>query len=130
MRSSASAVEGFSLLEVVVAAAIVGAVTMGGLAALGAQLRAAAAAEDSVRAVALAEHILAEAALGAYQGRPGESVEVPRLPHPYDRFRATVSATAGTPLPGLETFEVAVRWGGGERRLTAIYRAARAGVER
>lgn len=110
---------GFTLLEVMVALAIVGLVLVGALGAAGADLRASAKAASTIEAVALADALLerlevrSAADLRALRrGRRG------RFEPPLDRYRWRITSGAVPGRPSLEQVTVTVRWSDGAVRAT------------
>lgn len=106
---------GFTLLEAVVALAIVAAVLIGALSAAGAQLRASAGAADAVVAASLAEDLIELSALRGPDGaaRLVMREESGRFEPPLDDFAWSTRAIRLPEESGLAELQVEVSWPGG-----------------
>jgi len=124
---------GFSLLEAVVALAVLGAVSVAALAALGAQLRTSERAATALTAEALTDDRLARARLLDRDelAHLPDSLAAGRFDVPWDRFSWRIGSREV--LDHTDVFEVtvAVRWEGGTYDLaTRLYRPRSQGVGR
>ena len=117
--------QGFTLLEAVVALAIVSLAVTASLAAVGAELQAASKGRTALEATALAEERLAALVLadGAELEALPDSLAEGRFPKPFDAYRWSASAR---PVPneiGVYELTVVVEAASMKRRLvTRIFR--------
>ena len=124
-RRSRAPTAGFSLLEVLVAVAIVGLTAVAALALLDAELRAASHAVRTLEAQALAEYRLAEARLLGrtdlirLQGQIAEG----RFDSPFDDYAWALAVRPVPGEPALVEAEARVSWDGGEIVLHSRFRA-------
>lgn len=123
--SRAPAAGGFSLLEVLVAVAVVGLTAVAALALLDAELRAASHAVRTLEAQALAEYRLAEARLLGptdlmkLQGRSAEG----RFTPPFQDYAWALAVRPVAGEAALVEAEARVSWDGGEVVLHGRFRA-------
>ena len=119
---------GFSLLESVVALALVSSASVAGLAAFGAQLRTSTRAGASLEAQALAEDRLARVRLlprDEVEHLP-DSLRAGRFDRPWDRFTWKAETRELVDRDNVFEVRVDVGWEGGEYRLaTRLYRVPR-----
>lgn len=117
---------GFTLLEVLVALAILGTVVAGWLAAFGSELRTMARSSEVVTAASLARERLASIELLAAHRLPSlpDSLEAGAFPEPLEMYRWAASARAvrGRSLVELD---VTVSGPGASRRLTTLVPVSR-----
>jgi type II secretion system protein I len=128
MCAPRSAEGGFSLLEAVVALAIVAVVSVAALSSLGAELRAAARARDTLPASLLAEHRLAVLHLLPAEGLAHlpDSVARGRFEEPFRDYAWRADAEPLPGQPGLYEVEVEVSWPDGSYVLRSrLYRPER-----
>ena len=116
---------GFSLLEAVVALAIVGVASVGALAAFGAELRTADRGRRALEANALAEERLAHLRLlpRAELDPLRDSLRKGQFPKPFDQYRWEVSARSVPTRTDLFDLAVTVKWD--DRSYTEATRAYR-----
>jgi prepilin-type N-terminal cleavage/methylation domain-containing protein len=116
---------GFSLLEAVIALAIVGVTAIAALSAVGNELRATEYARRALEADALAADRLA--AIGIltdeeFRQMP-DSIAAGRFPPPFDEYRWTVHAEPVLGEEGLTDITVQIEWGVGSLAIqTKLYR--------
>ena len=116
---------GFSLLEAVVALAIVGVTAVAALGSVGAEIRAAEDARIALEAEALAVQQLAliEILTGEDLQRLPDSLARGRFDPPFERYRWTASTTPVLGEEGLTAVQVDVEWSSGSFPLrTLLYR--------
>ena len=103
---------GFSLLEAVVALAIVGVTAVGALAAVGAELRAADDARTTLEAEALAVHRMKtiEMLKAEQLQRVPDSLARGKFDPPFERYRWTVATEPVMGEEGLTAVTVEVEW--------------------
>jgi prepilin-type N-terminal cleavage/methylation domain-containing protein len=103
---------GFSLLEAVVALAIVGVTAVGALAAVGAELRAADDARTALEAEALAVHRMKtiEMLTAEQLQRVPDSLARGKFEPPFERYRWTVATEPVMGEEGLTEVAVEVEW--------------------
>ena len=103
---------GFSLLEAVVALAIVGVTAVGALAAVGAELRAADDARTALEAEALAVHRMKtiEMLTAEQLQRVPDSLARGKFEPPFERYRWTVATEPVMGEEGLTEVTVEVEW--------------------
>lgn len=119
---------GFSLLEAIVALAIVGLVGVAALAAFGAQLTAATKARATLEATALAaEQLALLRVVPAVSLNPlPDSLRHGQCPVPFADYHWTNAVEPIHGIAGLYQASVEIGWGDGEVRLTTrLYRPAR-----
>lgn len=110
---------GFTVLEAAVAVAIIGMISVGALAAFGADLRAAQRSQELLPAAALAEERLAalELAEPTRLAMLPDSLRRGRFTAPFERYEWTASATPVRGERALYDFTVRVRWESGDYSL-------------
>ena len=116
---------GFTLLEAVVALAIVGVTAVGALGSVAADLRAAEDARTALEAEALAVQHMAfiEMLTGEDLQRLPDSLARGTFAEPFDRYRWTASTTPVLGEEGLTAVSVEVEWSAGSFPLrTLLYR--------
>lgn len=116
---------GFSLLEAVVALAIVGVTAVAALGAVAAESRAAEEARTALEAEALAVQQLAliETLTGEDLQRLPDSLARGTFDGPFGRYRYTATTTAILGEEGLTRVNVAIAWEGGSFPMqTMLYR--------
>jgi prepilin-type N-terminal cleavage/methylation domain-containing protein len=116
---------GFSLLEAVVALAIVGLASVGALAAFSAELRTSDRARRALEANALAEERLAELRLlPRVELAPlTDSLRKGKFPQPFEEYRWEASAGSVRSRDDLFDLAVTVHWeGGAYAEATRAYR--------
>jgi prepilin-type N-terminal cleavage/methylation domain-containing protein len=113
---------GFSLLEVIVALAIVGVTAVGALASVGAELRAAEDARTTLEAEALAVYRMAtlEMLTAEQLQRIPDSLARGRFDPPFERYRWTATSDAVLGEEGLTEVELEVEWEGGSFPLRTL----------
>jgi prepilin-type N-terminal cleavage/methylation domain-containing protein len=124
---------GFSLLEAVVALAVLGAVSVSALAAFGAQLRTSERAATALTGDALAEDQLARVRLLDREdlAHLPDSIATGRFDAPWERFSWRVTTRAVVDRPDVFEVTAAVQWESGNYDLsTRLYRPRRQGVAR
>lgn len=129
MCASRPAEGGFTLLEAVVALAIVAVVSLATLSSLGAELRAAGRAREVLPAAALAEHRLAVAQLLRAEelATLPDSVARGRFAPPFEGYGWATEADVVLGHPGLYDLRVRVEWADGSFALhSRVYRPERA----
>ena len=116
---------GFSLLEAVVALAIVGVASVGALAAFGAELRTADRGRRALEANALAEERLAHLRLlpRAELDPLRDSLRKGQFPKPFDQYHWEISTRSVPNRPDLFDLAVTVKWD--DRSYTEATRAYR-----
>ena len=118
---------GFSLLEVIVALAIVGVTAVGALASVGAELRAAEDARTALEAEALAVHRMSTLEmLSAEQlQRIPDSLARGQFDPPFERYRWTARSEPVLGEEGLTEVDLEVQWEGGSFPLrTLLFRVS------
>jgi type II secretion system protein I len=116
---------GFTLLEVVVALAIVGSVAIASLSTLDQHFRTARRAGETATAVALATERLEaiRIELGGRTSRLPDSLRRGRFPEPFQTWRWEAEIREVSGRPGLSEASVRILWHGGSYRLiTRSYR--------
>lgn len=128
---SSSRRPGFTLLEAVVALAIVSITAVAALAALAAELRTADRVQRMLPAAALADDRLAVIALLPPESlaRLPDSIARGRFEPPFDAYHWTARTRDVPGTPGLYDVTVAVEWDDGVYTLRSrVYRPMREGV--
>ena len=124
---------GFSLLEAVVALAVLGAVSVSALAAFGAQLRTSERATAALTADALAEDRLARVRVLEREdvAHLPDSLAGGRFDAPWERFTWRMGSREVLDRPDVFEVTTAVQWESGDYDLaTRLYRPRRQGVAR
>jgi prepilin-type N-terminal cleavage/methylation domain-containing protein len=113
---------GFSLLEAVVALAIVGVTAVAALASVGAELRAAGDARTTLEAEALAVHQLSaiEMLTAEQLQRIPDSLARGEFDPPFDRYRWTASSEAVLGEEGLTEVRIDILWETGSLPLRTL----------
>ena len=113
---------GFSLLEAVVALAIVGVTAVAALASVGAELRAAGDARTMLEAEALAVHQLStiEMLTAEQLQRIPDSLARGQFDAPFERYRWTASSEPVLGEEGLTEVRVDIVWEGGSLPLRTL----------
>ncbi len=113
---------GFSLLEAVVALAIVGVTAVAALASVGAELRAAGDARTMLEAEALAVHQLStiEMLTAEQLQRIPDSLARGQFDAPFERYRWTASSEPVLGEEGLTEVRVDIAWEGGSLPLRTL----------
>lgn len=122
---------GFTLLEAIVALAIVSITAIAALAALAAELRTADRVQRALPAAALADDRLAVLKLLPPKSlaRLPDSIAGGRFEPPFDAYRWTASSREVPGTPGGYDVVVVVEWEDGEYTLQSrLYRPVREGV--
>jgi prepilin-type N-terminal cleavage/methylation domain-containing protein len=116
---------GFSLLEAVIALAIVGVTSIAALSAAGTELRATEQARRAVEAEALATDRLAAIRILTDEElrQMPDSIASGTFAAPFDRYRWTVESEPTLGEEGLTDISVTIEWGTGAFELrTKLYR--------
>ena len=113
---------GFSLLEAVVALAIVGVTAVAALASVGAELRAAGDARTILEAEALAVHRLSsiEMLTAEQLQRIPDSLARGAFDPPFERYRWTASSEPVLGEEGLTEVQIEIAWEGGSLPLRTL----------